>query len=97
MIFHTIRFQLKDGVTQDQVEPVLQQLHKMGTEIPVIGTYCVGRDVCGDFNYGAYFKCERVHFTVTDVARDVCGGQSPRVFDAVSLVGRGWPRLQNRE
>jgi hypothetical protein len=55
VIFHSIRFKLKDGVTHEQVEPVLNQLHKMGREIPVIQTYCVGRDIGGDFDYGASF------------------------------------------
>jgi hypothetical protein len=45
MIFHSIRFALKKGVTQEQLDRALEQLHKMGTEIPVIQTYCVGRDI----------------------------------------------------
>lgn len=55
MIFHAIRFQLKANVEQADVDAVLKQLHKMGTEIPVIQTYCVGRDIGGDFDYGAMF------------------------------------------
>jgi len=34
MIFHSIRFELKNGVTQEQLDRALKQLHKMGTEIP---------------------------------------------------------------
>ncbi|WP_207478402.1 Dabb family protein [Arenibaculum pallidiluteum] len=60
MIFHSIRFQLREGVTQAQLDPVLKQLHKMGSEIPVIVTYCVGRDVGGDFDYGATFVVRNI-------------------------------------
>jgi hypothetical protein len=64
MIFHSIRFKLKPDVTPEQLDPVLKQLHKMGREIPSIVTYCVGRDIGGEFDYGATF-----------VTRDIDGYQ----------------------
>lgn len=60
MIVHSIRFQLKDGVAQEDVEAALRQLHKMGKEIPAIQTYCVGRDIGGDFDYGATFVLKSI-------------------------------------
>jgi hypothetical protein len=55
MIYHSIRFQLKQGVQPDQVERVLEQLRKMGREIETVESYCVGRDIGGDFDFGATF------------------------------------------
>jgi hypothetical protein len=60
MIFHCIRFRLKDGVAQEDVKAALRQLHKMGKEIPTIQTYCVGRNVGGDFDYGATFVVKNI-------------------------------------
>lgn len=89
MIFHTIRFKLKDGTAQEQVEPVLQQLHKMGTEIPVIATYCVGRDVGGDFDYGATFVVKNIDdyktYMHSPIHRKVDDLGLPLVADMVSF------------
>ena len=60
MIFHSIRFELKDGVRQEDVDATLQQLHRMGKEIPAVQAYCVGRDVGGDFDYGATFVIRNI-------------------------------------
>lgn len=60
MIFHSIRFKLKEGVTEEQLAPALAQLHKMGREIGVVKQYCVGRDVGGEFEYGAMFALEDI-------------------------------------
>ena len=55
MIFHSIRFQLKRNAPADAVAAVLKQLQRMGREIPGVEMYCVGRDIGGDFDYGATF------------------------------------------
>ena len=60
MIFHSIRFELKKDVSEEQVQPVLAQLHKMGDEIAAVQTYCVGRDFGGDFDYGATFVIKNI-------------------------------------
>jgi len=60
MIFHSIRFELKAGVKQEDIDAVLRQLRKMGTDIPVIQAYCVGRDIGGDFDYGATFVVKNI-------------------------------------
>jgi len=60
MIYHSIRFALKVGVTPEQIAPALQQLHKMGKEIDAIQFYCVGRDIGGDFDYGAMFAVKDI-------------------------------------
>lgn len=89
MIFHTIRFQLKDGVRQEQVDPVLQQLHKMGTEIPTVQSYCVGRDVGGDFDYGATFVVNNIDdyktYMHSPIHRKVDDLGLPLVADMVSF------------
>lgn len=89
MIFHSIRFQLKDGVTQEQVEPVLNQLRKMGSEIPVVQNYCVGRDVGGNFDYGATFVVNNIDdyktYMHSPIHRKVDDLGLPLVADMVSF------------
>jgi hypothetical protein len=60
MIYHSIRFALKDGVTEEQIAPAIAQLHKMGKEIEAVKFYCVGRDFGGEFEYGAMFALETI-------------------------------------
>ena len=60
MIYHSIRFKLKSGVTEQQVAPALAQLHRMGQEIGAVKQYCVGRDIGGEFEYGAMFALEDI-------------------------------------
>ena len=89
MIFHSIRFQLKESVTPEQLDPVLKQLHKMGTEIPVIQTYCVGRDIGGDFDYGATFVVKNIDdyktYMHSPIHRKVDEIGLPLVVDMVSF------------
>lgn len=60
MIYHCVRLKMKEGVTKDQVDPMLRQLHKMGTEIPSVVSYCVGPDIGGDFDYAALFAVQNL-------------------------------------
>lgn len=60
MIYHCVRLKMKEGVTKDQVDPMLKQLHKMGTEIPSVMSYCVGPDIGGEFDYAAVFAVQNL-------------------------------------
>jgi hypothetical protein len=60
MIFHSIRCKLKLGADRAGVDAAIQQLHKMGKEIPAVQTYCVGRDIGGDFDFGATFVLKTI-------------------------------------
>ncbi|WP_328988974.1 Dabb family protein [Kribbella sp. NBC_01245] len=55
MIYHSIRVQMKADAPQEQVDAALEQLRKMGREIPAVQSWAVGRDIGGDFDYGAQF------------------------------------------
>lgn len=55
VIFHSIRVKLKDGVDPQALELALDQLHRMGREIPVVESYVVGLDLSDDFDFGATF------------------------------------------
>jgi len=77
------------ALREPKVEPVLKQLHKMGTEIPVIVTYCVGRDVGGDFDYGATFVVKNIDdyktYMHSPIHRKVDDLGLPLVADMVSF------------
>jgi hypothetical protein len=60
MIFHTIRCKLKASVDPVAAEAAIRQLHKMGQEIPVVQSYCVGPDIGGDFDLGATFVLKNI-------------------------------------
>ena len=60
MIFHTIRCKLKPGADPAAAEAAIQLLHRMGREIPVVQSYCVGRDIGGDFDLGATFVLKNI-------------------------------------
>jgi hypothetical protein len=88
VIFHSIRFELKDNVRQEDVDATLQQLHKMGREIPAVQSYCVGRDVGGEFDYGATFVIRTIedykHYMHSPIHRKVDDLGLPLVRNMVS-------------
>jgi Stress responsive A/B Barrel Domain len=55
MIYHSVRMSFKPDVPSDEVEGGLERLRRMGREIDVVQAWCVGRDVGGEFEYGAMY------------------------------------------
>lgn len=55
MIYHSVRMSFKPEVGPDEVEGGLERLRRMGREIEVVESWCVGRDVGGEFDYGAMY------------------------------------------
>ena len=55
MIYHQVRFSFKPEISPDAREAGLERLRRMGREIDVVETWCVGRDVGGEFEYGAMY------------------------------------------
>ncbi|KAJ3545898.1 hypothetical protein NM208_g2283 [Fusarium decemcellulare] len=55
-IIHIVRFKLKSGADPTKVQEAIAQLHKMGREIDSVRSYCVGKDVGGDYNMSASFS-----------------------------------------
>ncbi|MFJ3698296.1 Dabb family protein [Streptomyces sp. NPDC090052] len=55
MIYHHNRFAFKETVTAEQREEALDSLRNQGESIEAVERYVVGRDVGGEFEYGAVF------------------------------------------
>jgi len=58
VIYHHNRFVLKAGVTDEQRDAALESLRTQGREIDAVKSFVVGRDVGGDFHWGATFVLE---------------------------------------
>jgi Stress responsive A/B Barrel Domain len=55
MIYHSIRFTIRPNAPRDQVEVAFEHLRRCGREIKAVESFCVGRDVGGEFEYGATY------------------------------------------
>jgi Stress responsive A/B Barrel Domain len=55
MIYHLVRLSFKPEIPEDEREGGLERLRNMGREIPEVETWCVGKDVGGDFEWGAMY------------------------------------------
>ncbi|MET7324654.1 Dabb family protein [Streptomyces sp. NPDC005549] len=60
MIHHQIRLAMRPDAPQDKVEEALGMLRRMGREIDAVAYWAVGRDVGGDFDYGAMFAVQDI-------------------------------------
>ena len=58
MIYHHFRSVLKPGVTDDQRAEILAGLENQGREIGSVKQFLVGREIGGDFEWGATFVFE---------------------------------------
>jgi hypothetical protein len=55
MIYHQIRFSLRSNAPKGQVGAAMDILRRLGQELGVVETWCVGRDFGGKFEYGAMY------------------------------------------
>ncbi|NEB62316.1 Dabb family protein [Streptomyces diastaticus] len=60
MIHHHIRLAMRPDAPRDKVDEALEMLRRMGREIDAVAYGAVGRDVGGDFDYGAVFAVEDI-------------------------------------
>jgi hypothetical protein len=60
MIYHINRFALRPDAPEDQVETARQYLHRIGRELDVVESYCVGRDIGGEFGIGAMYALKDI-------------------------------------
>ena len=58
MIYHINRATVKAGTTPEQIEAVLESWRNQGRSIPAVKSFVVGRDLGGDYRYGAVFAVE---------------------------------------
>jgi hypothetical protein len=55
VIYHIVRMSFKPEVSADEMERGLERLRRYPREIDVIQSWCVGRDIGGEFEYGAMY------------------------------------------
>jgi hypothetical protein len=55
MIYHQVRFAMKPDAPKDQVDAALELLRRLGRELDVVESFCVGRDFGGEFTVGALY------------------------------------------
>jgi hypothetical protein len=60
MIYHINRFAIKKDAPEDQLEAALRFLRRIGEELGVVESYCVGRDVGGEFGIGAMYALKDI-------------------------------------
>jgi hypothetical protein len=58
MIYHTVRFTLRPGMPTEKVEEALESLRNQGRIIPSVSSFVVGRDIGGEFTWGATYVIE---------------------------------------
>ncbi|WP_340682414.1 Dabb family protein [Amycolatopsis coloradensis] len=58
MIYHGNRFTLRPDASPEQVEEALESLRSQGRVIPSVKSFVVGRDLGGDYEWGAVFAIE---------------------------------------
>jgi Stress responsive A/B Barrel Domain len=55
MIYHQVRVLFKPEIPEDERQGAIERLRKMGREIDVVQSWSVGRDIGGEFEYGAVY------------------------------------------
>ncbi|MFL1379942.1 Dabb family protein [Nocardiopsis protaetiae] len=55
MIYHGIRFTVKQGVSEKDLEAAFESLRNQGRVIPSVTSFVVGPDFGGEYEYGAVF------------------------------------------
>ncbi|TYK50557.1 Dabb family protein [Actinomadura decatromicini] len=80
MIYHQIRIAMKPDVPADEVEHALDLLRQMGRELDAVEFFLVGRDIGGEFDYGAMYALKDV-----DAYRAYMYAPLHRRIDAVGL------------
>ena len=58
MIFHINRLTLKPNLTEEQRREALELLRQAGAANPAVRSFVVGRDLGGDFEWGAVYVLE---------------------------------------
>ena len=55
MIYHTVRMTVRPDAPQDKVDEALESLRNQGRVIPSVVSFVVGRDIGGEFEWGATY------------------------------------------
>ena len=89
MIYHSIRCTFKPDAPADKIEALQELARRMGREIPAVQSFCVGRDVGGEFTHGSLYVLKDIagyrEFFAAPVHRDADIMGMPLVENMVSL------------
>ncbi|SPU54804.1 Stress responsive A/B Barrel Domain [Brevundimonas vesicularis] len=89
MIYHITRFKLKPDADPAAVDAAVAQLHKMGQEIGAVRSYCVGKDIGGEYGLGALYVLDDMagygEYLQSPIHRKVDEIGLPLVDDMVSF------------
>jgi hypothetical protein len=55
MIYHQIRMAIRPDAPKAALDHALELLRRLGRELDVVQSWCVGRDFGGEFEYGALY------------------------------------------
>lgn len=55
MIYHQIRMSIRPDAPEEDVAHALELMRQLGRELDVVESWVVGRDVGGEFEYGALY------------------------------------------
>jgi hypothetical protein len=80
VIYHQIRIAVKPDAPEDQVQHALDQMRKLGDKLDVVEYFLVGRDVGGEFDYGAMYALKDI-----DAYRTYMYDPLHREIDALGL------------
>lgn len=80
MIYHQVRMALKPDAPKDRVEHALDLMRRLGRELDVVESCLVGRDIGGEFDYGAVYVLKDV-----DAYRTYMYAPLHREIDAIGL------------
>jgi hypothetical protein len=60
VIYHQIRVSIKPDAPKEQVDTALHYLTRLGQELDVVESFCVGRDFGGEFDFGAMYALKDI-------------------------------------
>jgi hypothetical protein len=60
VIYHQVRFAMKADAPKEEVENAVHLLRRLGQELDVVESWCVGRDFGGEFTIGALYALKDI-------------------------------------
>ena len=89
MIYHSIRVSFRPDAPADKVEALQELARRMGREIPAVVSFCVGRDIGGEFTHGTHYVLKDIaayrEFFAASIHREADILGMPLVENMVSL------------
>ncbi|TDD79508.1 Dabb family protein [Actinomadura darangshiensis] len=89
MIYHQVRMAVKPDAPEDQVQHALGLMRELGDKLDVVEYFMVGRDVGGEFQYGAMYAVKDIDayrvYMYDPLHREIDSAGLPLVTNMVSM------------